>query len=174
MIKPTNSNSLGFTLIELLTTLAIVAIIMGIAVPSFQGIIANNRLTTQANSMVGALNIARSEAAKLNKMVTVRKNSSGWGSGWSVFIDNDRDGSFTNGTDVNIQNYSAITGNTIKTSVTNYLSYSPDGRSNVNANFYFCSPSGLATFRRVVIANSGRVRTETESTSSKTYAGQCP
>jgi len=144
---------------------------MGIAVPSFQAMIANNRLTTQANSMVGALNIARSEAAKQNKRVTVRKNAGGWASGWHVFIDNKKYGLF-DGTDKDIRQYPAITGNTIKTSVTNYLSYFPDGRSNVNASFYFCSPSasGLATFRRVVIYNSGRIRTETESTSSMTYA----
>jgi len=163
--------SLGFTLIELLIALSIVAIVMGIAVPSFQAMIANNRLTTQANSMVGALNIARSEAAKQNKRVTVRKNAGGWASGWHVFIDNKKYGLF-DGTDKDIRQYPAITGNTIKTSVTNYLSYFPDGRSNVNASFYFCSPSasGLATFRRVVIYNSGRIRTETESTSSMTYA----
>jgi len=167
--------SSGFTLIELLIALSIVAIVMGIAVPSFQSIIANNRLTTQANSMVGALNIARSEAAKRNKKVIVGKNASGWASGWYVFIDKNGNNKFDNGTDDNIRQYSAITGNTIKTSVTNYLSYFPDGRSNVNASFYFCTPSasGLATFRRVVIFNSGRIRTETESTSSMTYSKQC-
>ncbi len=164
--------ALGFTLIELLITLGVIAIIMGIAVPSFQSIITNNRLTTQANSMVGALTIARSEAAKRNKVVTVRKNAGGWALGWHVFVDNNRDGSFTAGTDEDIQQYSEVMGNTIKASV-NYISYEPSGRSNVNTSFYFCAPSALATFRRVVIHNSGRIRTETESTSSMTYAGKC-
>jgi len=168
-----DTHSLGFTLIELLITLGIVAIIMGIAVPSFQSIIATNRLTTQANSMVVALTVARSEAAKQNKVVTVRKNGGGWASGWSVFVDNNQDGSF-NGTDVNIRQYPAITGNTIKTTnnVKNRISYKPSGTS-ISASIYFCSSAKLAAFRRVVIFNSGRVRTETENNSSMTYAGQC-
>jgi prepilin-type N-terminal cleavage/methylation domain-containing protein len=52
----------GFTLIELLVTLAIAAILLTTAIPSFREIIRNNQLTTQANNLVTALHLARSEA----------------------------------------------------------------------------------------------------------------
>lgn len=56
----------GFTLIELMVTIVVAAILMMIAVPNFSRIVNANRLTTAANDMVGALNVARMEAIKRN------------------------------------------------------------------------------------------------------------
>jgi type IV fimbrial biogenesis protein FimT len=60
----------GFTLLELLTTVFVASILLAIAVPSFRDMSAGNRLTTQANDVVAALNLARSEAIKRNTTVT--------------------------------------------------------------------------------------------------------
>lgn len=56
----------GFTLVELLVALAVGAILVLIAVPSFQNITLSSRLTTAANDIVGAIYTARMEAIKLN------------------------------------------------------------------------------------------------------------
>jgi type IV fimbrial biogenesis protein FimT len=56
----------GFTIVELMITVAVAAILLVIAVPSFNNIINSNRLTTAANAMVNSLNTARMEAIKLN------------------------------------------------------------------------------------------------------------
>ncbi len=56
----------GFTLVELMVTIFVAAILLAIAVPSFQHITVSSRLTTTANSLVGALNLARMEAIKRN------------------------------------------------------------------------------------------------------------
>ena len=50
----------GFTLVELMIGLAIAAIVLSIGVPSFGDLMRNNRMTTQVNELVGALNLARS------------------------------------------------------------------------------------------------------------------
>ena len=55
-------NVRGFTLIELMITLAVAAILITAALPSFNEFIKNNRLTTQANNFIATLNLARSEA----------------------------------------------------------------------------------------------------------------
>lgn len=58
----------GFTLIELMVTIAVAAILIAIAVPSFKNLTVSNALTTAANDMVGALNLARMESVKLNSI----------------------------------------------------------------------------------------------------------
>ncbi|WP_425601679.1 GspH/FimT family pseudopilin [Dyella subtropica] len=56
----------GFTLVELMVTLAVAAILMVIAIPSFQNLMLTNKLTSTANDIVVALNVARMEAIKHN------------------------------------------------------------------------------------------------------------
>lgn len=58
--------AVGFTLIELMVTIAVAATLLVVAVPSFRAIINSNRLTTAANTLVNALNVARMEAIKRN------------------------------------------------------------------------------------------------------------
>ena len=71
--------SRGFTLIELLVTLVVAIIIMTIAVPNFQGLIASNRVASDYNELLAGLNYARSEAIKCRSEVTFAlDNSDGW------------------------------------------------------------------------------------------------
>lgn len=66
----------GFTLVELMITLAVAVILTAIAVPSFRNLTLSNRLTTAANDVVGALNVARMEAVKRNASVQFCSDSS--------------------------------------------------------------------------------------------------
>ena len=62
----------GFTLVELLMVVVIVGIGFSLAVPSFQGMQARNRLATQTNDMLLAINLARSEASRVGGIVSVQ------------------------------------------------------------------------------------------------------
>lgn len=57
----------GFTLLELMVTLAVAAIVLTVAVPSFTNLIVRNSLTGEANELISAFNLARNEAIKLNQ-----------------------------------------------------------------------------------------------------------
>lgn len=67
----------GFTLVELMVTMAISAILLSIAVPSFQGTLASYRVATEVNGIVGDLQYARSEAIKQGITVTVCSSTDG-------------------------------------------------------------------------------------------------
>ena len=67
----------GFTLVELMVTLAVAAILMALAVPSFTSVINGNRLTSTANELVSSLQLARSEALRRNTQVRVCRSLNG-------------------------------------------------------------------------------------------------
>ena len=96
----THFRSDGFTLIELIVTLAVTAILLGVAVPSFLSVVHNNRIASQTNTLVAALNLARTEAIKRRAVATVCISSnastctgSDWSTGWLVWVDDNGDGS---------------------------------------------------------------------------------
>ena len=49
----------GFTLLELMVTLAIVAIVLTVGIPSFREMMRENRLATQTHEFLAALALAR-------------------------------------------------------------------------------------------------------------------
>jgi len=61
----------GFTIIELMITLTVAAILLAIAIPSFNYLMVTNKLTTTANDVVTAVNTARMTAIKRNTDVSV-------------------------------------------------------------------------------------------------------
>jgi type IV fimbrial biogenesis protein FimT len=89
----------GFTLVELMVTLAVITIVLTVGIPSFSSLAASNRATSEANALVAALNLARSESIKRGVQVSVcsAKNplpamngcgdASDWTNGWLVFTD---------------------------------------------------------------------------------------
>jgi type IV fimbrial biogenesis protein FimT len=85
----------GYTLIELMVAITIVAILLGIGVPSFREFTRSNRITAAQNDLVTSLNLARSEALRRNRPVSVCASTDGtacgvdtdWISGWMAFTD---------------------------------------------------------------------------------------
>jgi len=85
----------GFTLIELMVTIALLAIIISLAVPSFSSIIRDNRIYSLSQELRGTLQQARSEAVKRNEPITVcRSNATAtdcddgtaWQAGWLIKV----------------------------------------------------------------------------------------
>ena len=61
----------GFTLLEMIITMTIAFILATMAVPAFNSFVESSRLTSNTNLVIGALNLARSEAVRLGESVRV-------------------------------------------------------------------------------------------------------
>lgn len=68
--KDFKSRNSGFTLVEAMVAVAVLAIVAMIGLPAMRAFIANSRLVTQTNEVLAAVQVARSEATRLNASVT--------------------------------------------------------------------------------------------------------
>ncbi|ROO25509.1 GspH/FimT family pseudopilin [Salinisphaera orenii] len=93
------TGSRGFTLLELVVALTVAAILVAVAIPSYQSLIERNTLAATVNDLVGDLNYARSEAVTRGRNVYLcssRDQNSctsdgNWSDGWILFVTSDRD-----------------------------------------------------------------------------------
>jgi type IV fimbrial biogenesis protein FimT len=83
----------GFTLVELLVTVVVVAIVLSIAIPSFQTQMLNNRSIALGEDFAAAVNFARAEAVKRAGRVSLCASDDGatcggeWTDGFIAFVD---------------------------------------------------------------------------------------
>lgn len=77
----------GFTLVELMVTVAIAAILLGVAMPAFQSMSRNNAVRATTNDLISSINLARQQSMSMRTGVTVSPASGGWDDGWELTFD---------------------------------------------------------------------------------------
>lgn len=135
----------GMTLIELMFGIAIFAIIVGLAAPSFLNLVRENQTTSVTNDLVASLALARSEAMKRGLPVSVCASSDGeacdgstdWAVGWIIFSDDTGDPGEVDASDEIIQVLQGNGGNFAPagmemTSTIEYLRFAANGLTDSN------------------------------------------
>jgi type IV fimbrial biogenesis protein FimT len=175
----------GFTLIELMVTIAVLAILIALAMPSFASLINSNRLTAQSNEVVAALQFARVEAVRQNRRAIVCgsangtscSNSTAWNTGWLTYLDMDSNGSPSAAEIIRV---STVKAPLQVRSFANSISYRSDGMAHdpVSGNLIaasvitVCIPTTRPVEnRRRVSLGSGGSRISTDSFNG---LGACP
>lgn len=164
-----NTRQQGLTLVELMVTLAVAIILIAVGMPLFSGVAGSNRATTQANNLVAALKLARSEAVKRAETVTVCSGSpltcggaGDWAGGWFVQTDTNGNGSI-DAVDV-LRQWEALAA-TATVTVTGGASVVFLATGEANGNYTFelndsdaTGSAGGTALRCVTVTNSGQVR----------------
>lgn len=165
----------GFTLIELMVTVAIAAVLLMVAAPSFVTFKRSSELASSTNSLVGAISMARGEALKRGRGVVIIPKDGDWKAGWLVFVDNNGD-QLHDATeaviareDVALPDYFTVTGTGTALGGDAFIMFDASGYTKTSTATYQAasltiarndlSGSSLAEqTRRIVIAKTGRVR----------------
>ena len=176
----------GLTRIEMIVSIALLLILAAIAVPALREMLQNNRLTTQMSSLMGDINLARSEAIKRGVRVTLCKRSSSspcdtstgqWINGWTVFVDANADNVVDSNETVLRVHETLPSSLAVNDNFAGYISYISQGYTQkINGAFQsgsiaFCDASGKWV-RRLVVSKSGRPRLCDQNDTSCTL--QCP
>lgn len=184
----------GLTLIELMVTISIVAILISLAVPSFQSMISSSNLTTATNDLVNTLAQARSNAIRRGGRVTVCKSINGtqcvatgnWEQGWIVFNDTTKSGA-----NANVDTVAGVTeaitftapsqpAGIIMNGNLGYISYAADGQTKQMSGAFqggtlrVCSTntslSNAKRARNLILTGTGRIVVEAQAN----VAATCP
>ena len=167
----------GFTLIELMVTLTIAATLAAVAVPTVQSFLRSNELSAASSELLTAINTARVEAMKTGQstMVVPVDNGASWSEGWVVFVDKNRNQTYSSGTDTVLAqhgamaSYFSVAGNGTATGTVPYILFNASGYAKTKADAFggltlniqrndVSGAEQLQQTRRIIIANTGRAR----------------
>lgn len=162
----------GYTLLDLLVAIAVGALLLLLAVPSYRAWIADAELRDRVEALVNALSLARAEAIKRDARVNLCHSADGvqcaaiggWETGWLVYADANRNGELDDDETVIRVEGPARPGITMQGNrpVADYVSYTGLGHTRMingalqMGTFAICRTGTNAT--DVVLANGGRVR----------------
>ena len=143
----------GFTLVELAITLAILAILATLGLPSFLGMLESGRIKAAASGFSMGLQRARAEAISRGQAIRFEPN----GAGWSIVRQE------PDGTRVVIDSKSSAEsgGAEIAVSASTVVEFNSLGRTTAPVIFNFSGPSGCGgepRCLRVRVFTSGQVR----------------
>ena len=160
----------GFTLIELTTTVAVLAICAGVALPSLRSFLEQQRTLAAISSLTTHMSLARMTAISRNQRAVLCPSSDGasceagtdWSTGWMLFVDEDGNRKPDASDEVLRVDLEPTSRHlrVVSTVGRQQLRYLPDGRSaGTNLTISICNKTG-DVLGRVIVNNMGRPRSE--------------
>lgn len=159
--------SRGFTLVEAVIALAVVAILVGTAVPAWTGAVASARASSTRAALLESLTRSISHAALAGSEVVLCpgdaagcRSTSDWSGGWIAYADINGDRQ-RNGNETLLHAVPALDAGVHLRSTagrTRLVIQPNGGNAGSNVTFTLCDARGPATATTLVLANDGRLR----------------
>lgn len=165
----------GLTLIELMVALAVAAILLVMAVPSFVTALHNGRIATAAEQLYVSLAQARGAAVKTGDAVRVCpssdsatcRNDGDWSDGWLIFQDADADGAPDVGETIKAVPGTSLAGGVdigSEDTVEDFVEFGSTGgtiNSGTAGAFWVCHSNSSVSSRQISVSLSGRIEDTT-------------
>ena len=175
----------GFTLIELLIVVAIAAILLALAAPSFREMLVKRSVQAAAETLASDMRFARSEALKRSTRTVICRSTDGakctavvgsWSEGWIVYVD-------STGLAVNtlipaqdlvkvqqqLQNIALIQKDATPADTRQFFRYEPTGWARAADESFTITPTGsvpVGSTRLLCISINGRPALRVQGTSA--------
>lgn len=171
----------GLTLIELLIVIAIIGVLLGFGLPSYQGFIEAGRASAAKSALLSSLTATSTRAAVTGRHAILCASTDGqacsgdldWSAGWLGFVD--RNGNRSLDADESVLLRQPALGGKVRLHSTRgrtRIVFQPNGgNAGSNATFTLCDGRGPERAETLVISNAGRMRYGTPS--RKTAAATC-
>lgn len=160
----------GLTLVELMVTVAVVAVLSAVAIPSFGAFVDSQSVKAASQSLLEDFRLARSEAIKRSARVGLCASSTGtscggtglWKDGWMVYHPSSPSGTFTPGDEIirvqgafkNIASIAPASGETKER-----FTFEATGWAKLATQTFWVVPKGAgaeAAKRLICVSNNGR------------------
>ena len=177
LVVSSNARDRGFTLIEMLMTIVIVAIALSIGVPSMSKQIEKSRQNAMRSDLQQSIRLAGAQALASSRPVvlcpgdgTCAADSSGWRDGFILFVDSNGNGSYDNGTDRLLRQYTnsserkiSISNRPTSSPTADKFYFLPNGASS-GGTINICSESEKGIDQRLVVSGFGSAELQKDQT----------
>lgn len=171
----------GFTLIELMLVLAISAILVALAAPSFNDTIEKSRVEAVQNDLMRDIAFARQQALSRNSLVSICRSADGascagagdWNQGWIVVVESvdGTAGTVEAGEEI-LRVHDAINTQDDFEGTSSFVQFGPSGALQLPAagspTFTVCSPNN-SRVKGLLLLRSGRSIASRQSTGGDEY-----
>jgi type IV fimbrial biogenesis protein FimT len=169
--------SRGYSLYELLMTLALVALILTLGLPSFGSLVADKRLRVETDALFHAVHVARKSSLVRRRAVSLCPSVDGescnpgydWSDGWIMFANVDRDDPpRVDGNEPVLARHSVDDTVRILANRRGFTLRSTHLRA-TNGTLVVCDRAGRAKARALVVSYTGRPRVAAADSRGNAY-----
>lgn len=167
----------GYSLFELVMTLALVALLTTVGLPSLSGLAADKYLVTEVNALFHAVYLARTESIARRRVVSICPSLDGqycdpsydWSKGWILFVNKGMKKPLQRDDDeVILQHHWVNAASRITANRKGFTLRATQLRA-TNGTIVFCDRAGRAESRALVISFTGRPRVTRKNRAGKAY-----